>query len=87
MSSLIASKSILGASVISTLEAMVGEGGGVCSRASSGTVPGCDRLRRLLGCGSDSEGTSDKGDEPVEEIELREALLEEAVRAACVTGM
>ena len=103
MSSLTALRSIsvvLGLSAISTLFVRVGDGGGVCSRASAGGASGCERFRRLLGCDSvDSVDVVEERGEAEEELEERcdfdgevavdveIAAARAASRAACVTGI
>lgn len=103
MSSLTALRSIsvvLGPSAISTLFDKVGDGGGVCSRASAGGASGWERFRRLLGCDSvDSVDVAEERGEAEEELEERcdfegEVELEAEIaaaraasRAACVTGI
>jgi len=82
------------ASVISTLVAGVGEGGGVCSMALESDFDSWDRLRRLVGWES-GEGECDLEAELRGEVELeadddegRPALLEaaDAARAALLMG-
>lgn len=70
----------------SRLESGLGEGGGVCSMATSSA---CDRFCRLLGCDSEPSVPDVGGDEAEEDDDGREALLEAAAaaaRAACVMG-
>ncbi len=81
-----------GPSLISTLFANVGEGGGVCSIALESAPASNDRLRRLLGwesgeCDLELEAGGDFGE--LDEVDGRAVALEaaaEAARAAFVMG-
>lgn len=91
MSSLMLSRSIsfvASASVISSLMARVGDGGGVFSMAMESAA--WDLLSRLLGGASgdsEREALVDAGVAEAEDEAAREALFDEAAREACVTGM
>lgn len=92
MSSLMVSMSIscaASASGISSLMALLGDGGGVCSMAMASAA--WDRLTRLLGWASgdcDREAVVDAGVAEADDEAARDACLDEAAaREACVTGM
>lgn len=100
MSSLMPSRSTLGRAPASTLEAGVGEGGGVVSRITASDALSCDRFIRLLGCESgdcerrvEDEGRGDVVADLEAEADVEDAgdgranALAAAARAALETGM